>query len=320
MNLIDYDNWLSPYTLQIESRHSIYKNRLEGINRKWGSINKFATAHDYFGLHKNKDGWIFREWAPNAKAIFIVGDFSNWKPTSAYQLTHRQEGVWEINLPNEALKHGEFYKLWMEWDQGAAMRLPAYARSVFQDEKTKLFSARVWESKPFKWTDEDFKPTQESPLIYEAHNGMALEEKQVGTYVEFTEQILPRSKKAGYNTIQLMAIQEHPYYGSFGYHVSNFFAPTSRFGTPDELKTLVNTSHKMGLTVIMDLVHSHAVKNEEEGISRFDGTYHQYFHAGARGDHPAWDSRCFNYAKEEVVRFLLSNCKYWLEEFHFDGF
>lgn len=320
MNLIDYDSWLSPYTLQIEARHIHYKRRLEEIDDKWDSLNKFASAHNYFGLHKHKDGWTFREWAPHAKAIFIVGDFSNWKPTSTYQLTAKQDGVWEIHLPNDALKHGKFYKLWLEWDQGAGMRIPAYARSVSQDEKTKLFSARIWETKPFNWTDNNFKPTQEPPLIYEAHIGMALEEKRVGTYVEFTKQILPRIKKAGYNTIQLMAIQEHPYYGSFGYHVSNFFAPTSRFGTPDELKILVNTAHEMGLTVIMDLVHSHAVKNEEEGISRFDGTYHQYFHSGARGDHPAWDSRCFNYAKEEVIRFLLSNCKYWLEEFHFDGF
>ena len=320
MNLIDYDNWLSPYTLQIESRHANYNNQLSEIEGKWESLDKFASAHNYFGLHKNKDGWTFREWAPNAKAIYIVGDFTHWEPASTHQLTKKEDGIWEINLPNDALKHGDFYKLWMEWEQGSGMRIPAYARSVFQDDKTKLFSARVWDSEPFIWTDTDFKPTQEAPLIYEAHIGMALEEERVGTYLEFTEQILPKIKKAGYNTIQLMAIQEHPYYASFGYHVSNFFAPTSRFGTPDELKHLVNTAHEMGITVIMDIVHSHAVKNEEEGLSRFDGTYHQYFHAGERGDHPAWDSRCFNYGKEEVVKFLLSNCKYWLEEFHFDGF
>jgi 1,4-alpha-glucan branching enzyme len=149
---------------------------------------------------------------------------------------------------------------------------------------------------------------------------MAHEEEKIGTFKEFAEDILPRIQKAGYNVIQLMAIQEHPYYGSFGYHVSNFFAPSSRFGTPEELKSLVNRAHEMGMAVIMDIVHSHAVKNEEEGLSRFDGTLDQYFYPGDRGFHPAWDSRCFDYGKKEVMMFLLSNCRYWIEEYHFDGF
>jgi 1,4-alpha-glucan branching enzyme len=158
------------------------------------------------------------------------------------------------------------------------------------------------------------------PLIYEAHPGMATSEYRVGTWEEFRTRILPRIHEAGYNTIQLMAVQEHPFYGSFGYHVSNFFAPSSRFGTPDELKALVDDAHGMGIRVIMDIVHSHAVKNEVEGISRYDGTYYQFFHQGERGDHPAWDSRCFDYGKAQVLHFLLSNCRYWIEEFKFDGF
>jgi 1,4-alpha-glucan branching enzyme len=149
---------------------------------------------------------------------------------------------------------------------------------------------------------------------------MAQEEAKVGSYLEYKEKILPRIIKMGYNTVQFMGIMEHPYYGSFGYHVSNFFAASSRFGTPEELKELIDACHEAGLAVIMDLVHSHAVKNEEEGLSRFDGTLYQYFHDGERGDHDAWDSRCFDYGKVEVLHFLLSNARYWLDEFHFDGY
>lgn len=117
-----------------------------------------------------------------------------------------------------------------------------------------------------------------------------------------------------------MAIAEHPYYGSFGYHVSSFFAPSSRFGTPDELKQLIDAAHQAGISVIMDLVHSHAVKNEVEGLGNYAGDPNQFFYPGSRREHSAWDSLCFDYGKNEVIHFLLSNCKYWLTEFHFDGF
>ncbi|MGQ1946311.1 alpha-amylase family glycosyl hydrolase [Geofilum sp. OHC36d9] len=320
MKLTDYDSWLAPFTLQIERRHALFQSRLNEIESRWGSLKKYSTAHQYFGLHPESEGWVFREWAPNATQIYLVGEFSGWQPKTDFRLNRQDHDIWEIRLPKTIFKHGDFYKLWVEWNGGGAMRIPAYTQSVSQDPDTLLFSARVQETKPFQWTDQSFSIGHEPPLIYEAHVGMALETPKVGTYREFTDQLLHRIKDAGYNTVQLMAIQEHPYYGSFGYHVSNFFAPSARFGTPEELKHLVNTAHQMGLAVIMDLVHSHAVKNEEEGLSRFDGSYHQYFHQGSRGNHPAWDSRCFDYGKEEVVRFLLSNCRYWLEEFHFDGF
>ena len=149
---------------------------------------------------------------------------------------------------------------------------------------------------------------------------LAADSEKVGTYNEFRKNILPRIKKLGYNVIQLMAIQEHPYYGSFGYHVSSFFAASSRFGTPEELKQLIDEAHGMGIMVIMDLVHSHAVRNEVEGLGNYDGTRYQFFHEGKRGEHDAWDSYCFNYGKNEVLHFLLSNVKYWLDEYHFDGF
>jgi 1,4-alpha-glucan branching enzyme len=320
MRLTDYDPWLAQYSLQLDYRKSLYESRLDEINSRWGNLSGFASGHLYFGLHREDNQWVFREWAPNATAIYLVGEFSGWKPLPQFLLQRKNGGIWVITMPFETLKHGDHYKIWMEWQHGAAMRIPAYATRTIQDTKTHLFSAQVWTTEQFKWTDQKFKPTDGPPLIYEAHTGMALEEPKVGSYKEFTQQILPRIKAAGYNMVQLMAIQEHPYYGSFGYHVSNYFAPSSRFGTPEDLKELVNEAHKLGISVIMDIVHSHSVKNEEEGLSCFDGTYHQYFHAGARGNHPAWDSRCFDYSKEEVQRFLLSNCRYWIEEFHFDGY
>jgi len=321
MKLIEYDSWLKPFELQINARRENYRLKLEDINTGWGSLLKYSSNHHFFGLHKVQNEWIFREFAPNAEEIYLVGQFSNWKPLPQFRLKRAiKKGVWEIYLPEENLKHGDLYKLWMVWKNGEAMRIPAYATRTVQDYATKLFCAQVWETDFFNWSDNDFKPNIQTPLIYEAHVGMAQEEGKVGTFNEFTDKILPRVKKAGYNVLQLMAIQEHPYYGSFGYHVSNFFAASSRFGTPEELKNLINEAHNSGIAVIMDIVHSHSVKNEAEGLSRFDGTEDLYFYSGEKGIHPAWDSRCFDYGKDSVISFLLSNCRYWIEEFHFDGF
>jgi 1,4-alpha-glucan branching enzyme len=219
------------------------------------------------------------------------------------------------------MAHQQKYRLMINWHGGSGERVPAWTRRAVQDFNTLSFNAEVWEpAEPYKWRH-SFDPSVNGiPLIYEAHVGMAQEEGRVGTYNEFTDRILPRIRNGGYNTIQLMAVQEHPYYGSFGYQISSFFAPSSRFGTPEELKNLIDTAHGYGIAVLMDIVHSHAVKNVIEGIGNFDGTEYQFFHAGDRGSHYAWDSRCFNYAKHETLHFLLSNCRYWLEEFKFDGF
>ncbi|NPA35715.1 MAG: 1,4-alpha-glucan-branching enzyme [Chlorobi bacterium] len=321
IKLLEIDPWLSPFATHIESRVQKFRQKLDDIEEFSGTLKDFASGHLFFGLHRNQKGWIFREWAPNAIHIYLIGDFSDWKALPEYKLLRKENGIWEIQLPENLLTHGDLYKLLVQWEDGEGERIPAYANRVIQDEETKLFSAQVWELKErFNWTDEDFESDPSEPLIYEAHVGMSSPEEKVASYSEFTKNVLPRIKELGYNTIQLMAIQEHPYYGSFGYHVANFFAASSRFGTPEDLKELVNTAHNMGINVIMDLVHSHAVKNELEGLSRFDGTTHQYFHEGPRGDHPAWDSKCFNYGKDEVMHFLLSNCRYWIEEYHFDGF
>jgi 1,4-alpha-glucan branching enzyme len=321
LTLLEKDGWLNPHTGVIEFRLNEYTDLLEEITETKGGIINFASQHLFLGLHPYSDGWIFREWAPNAEKIYIVGDFSDWQPLESFRLTQQAHGVWEIFLSRSTIKHKDYYKLFIEWKHGSGFRIPSCANRVVQDPHTQLFSAQVWcPEKEFNWADEHFHPDYKHPIIYETHVGMAQEKEAVGTYKEFTDKILPRIKDTGYNVVQLMAIQEHPYYGSFGYHVSNFFAASSRFGTPDDLKELINRAHNLGLAVIMDIVHSHAAKNEEEGLSKFDGTLDQYFYPGDRGFHSAWDSRCFDYGKKEVMSFLLSNCRYWIEEFHFDGF
>ena len=322
------DEYLKPFEGAIRGRAQRAAERLSELTLGKTSISEWASAHEYYGLHRVRGGWVFREWAPHATSMWLVGDFSKWQIDPRFEI-FRIEGtdVWERRIPASLIAHGDNYRLEMRWDGGHGERIPAYARYVVQDETTKLFSARVYApKKPFAWKHDGHpalaaRPGEAFvPTIYEAHVGMGTEEEKVASYAEFRDQVLPRIKAAGYNTVQLMAIMEHPYYGSFGYHVSSFFAASSRFGTPDDLKSLIDTAHGLGLRVIMDLVHSHAVRNERDGLSLFDGTDYQYFHSGAKGWHRAWDSRCFDYGKTDVLHFLLSNCRFWLDEYHFDGY
>ncbi|MBP1676032.1 MAG: 1,4-alpha-glucan branching enzyme [Bacteroidetes bacterium] len=319
--IVKSDPYLEPYAGAIYGRYEYFRQVEAKITGGTQTLSDFATGYLYFGLHRLTDGWVFREWAPNATAIFLIGDFNNWQKHTDYQLKKLQNGIWEVRLPDYAMTHTQLYKLLVEWEGGGGERIPAWARRVVQDEQTKIFSAQVWNPlQPYNFKVKKFVPQNDPLLIYECHIGMSGSEEKVSTYDEFRTKVLPRIAKAGYNCIQIMAIQEHPYYGSFGYHVSSFFAASSRFGTPDELKHLIDEAHSMGIAVIMDIVHSHAVRNEVEGLGRFDGTPYQYFHGGSRREHPAWDSLCFDYAKPAVLHFLLSNCKFWLEEYKFDGF
>jgi 1,4-alpha-glucan branching enzyme len=315
------DPWLKPFAGSIDKRIGkchLKEKHLTGN----GALIDFAMGHYYYGLHHEKDCWIFREWAPNAKSIFIIGEFTAWKEKPEFRMTRiNSQGDWEIKIPHDSMKHGDLYKLSVIWEGGKGERIPSYANRLLQDDKTKIFSAQVWSpTNKYKWNIENFNPPVTSPVIYEAHIGMATSLEKTGTYREFTENVLPVIVKAGYNTIQLMAIQEHPFYGSFGYHVSSFFAASSRFGTPDELRELIDKAHIAGIRVIMDLIHSHSVKNVNEGLGLFDGSPGQYFHSNERRYHRAWDSLCFDYGKDNVIHFLLSNCRYWLEEYKFDGF
>ncbi len=318
--LTDLDSWLKPFANHIAGRDAYIAHKQKQFTGD-NTLAEFALGHLYFGLHRTKTGWVFREWAPNATRLYLTGDMTGWKDSADYLLEKFENGVWEKEFPRSAFQHGVHYKLHVFWPNGDGLRIPSYATYTTQDESTKEFSAVVWSpAKDFSWTDQNFKPSTEPPLIYEAHIGMSSEKPTVSTYREFTSQVLPRIKRAGYNTVQLMAIQEHPYYGSFGYHVSSFFAPSSRFGTPDDFKQLVDVAHSLGLRVIIDLVHSHAVKNEAEGLGLFAGDPGQYFHTGKRGLHPAWDSKVFDYGKSQIAHFLLSNCRYWLDVFHVDGY
>lgn len=315
------DPLLEPFRMVIRRRHekSVLKElEFSGREKRFSDV---FNNHLYFGLHRTGEGnWVFREWAPNATAIYLTGESNDWQKREEFRLHPLDGGVWELEMPAGAMWHGMDYKLLVEWDGGAGERLPSYVRRVVQDDISKVFTAQVWEpGTDYVWQNA-FPQRADHPLIYEAHVGMSMENRRVSTFNEFRAYVLPRIVDLGYNTIQLMGIQEHPYYGSFGYQVSNFYAVSSRFGTPEDLKCLIDEAHGAGIRVVMDLVHSHAVKNEAEGLGCFAGDYNQYFYAGERGEHKLWNSRCFDYGKNEVVSFLLSNCKYWLEEFHFDGF
>jgi 1,4-alpha-glucan branching enzyme len=303
--LVQNDKWLEPYAGVISDR-MIIADRKEREITGGRSLADFATGHLYFGLHRTESGWVIREWAPNATHIYLVGTFNNWQESVEYAFASLDHGVWELHLAADQLAHGDLYALNIHWAINHGKRIPAWATRVVQDENTHIFNAQVWAPEnPYEWKNPEFRRANEQPLIYEGHVGMAGEEARVHTYSEFREQMLPRIKANGYNVIQLMAIPEHPYYGSFGYHVSSFFAASSRFGTPEELKQLIDEAHGMGIAVIMDLVHSHAVKNEVEGLGNYDGTRYQFFHEGGKGEHPAWDSYCFNYDKNEVVEYQL---------------
>jgi len=318
--ILQIDPYLKPFEKDIELRMSSYKNMKKALLGKDRKLEDLANGYKYFGFHRTETGWVYREWAPAAEAMFLTGDFNNWD-VYACPMKKLTGGVFEVELEGkDALQPGQKVQAVVIYQGQTLRRIPLYATRVVQDPNTRLFCAEIEDTfAAFPWTDEGFKP-QTPPLIYECHIGMAQEEYQVGSYEEFRTKTLPRIKELGYNTIQIMAIMEHPYYGSFGYQVSNFFAASSRFGTSRELKELVNTAHEMGITVLLDLVHSHAVKNTAEGINEFDGTDYQFFHSGPKGDHSAWGTKLFNYGKHEVIHFLLSNLKYWMETFHFDGF
>ena len=318
--LLELNPQLKSFAGDIDLRMFLYRATKNRILTEGQTLNDFANAHDYYGFHHVKGGWYYREWAPNAYQLYLEGEFNNWNQTS-HPLTSLGNGDWELYLEgDDALWDGCKVKTVVDANLTRTEHLPLYTRRAVQNKNDNSFEAEVIDdSKVFDWTDADFVG-EDKLYIYEAHVGMAQEEGRVGTYKEFADITLKHVKEAGYNTIQLMAIMEHPYYGSFGYQVSNFYAASSWFGRPEDLKYLVNKAHEMGIRVLLDLVHSHAVKNTSEGINMFDGTEWQFFHAGDKGEHPAWGTKCFDYGKTGVLHFLLSNLKFWMTEYHFDGF
>ena len=318
--ILELNPQLQSFFGDIDLRMSLYHGAKSRLLKAGETLNDFANAHNYYGFHHVDGGWYYREWAPSAHALYLEGEFNDWNKTS-HPLTSLEDGNWELYLDgDDALWEGCKVKVVVDANLTRTEHLPLYCRRVVQDKANNSFVAEVTDdSKAFPWTDADFVG-EDKLYIYEAHIGMAQEEGRIGTYLEFADNILDRIKKAGYNTIQLMAVMEHPYYGSFGYQVSNFYAASSWFGKPEDLKYLINKAHSMGIRVLLDLVHSHAVKNTAEGINMFDGTTWQFFHEGAKGEHPAWGTKCFDYSKRGVLHFLLSNLKFWMTEYHFDGF
>ena len=313
------DSRLRAFEKDFDLRRSLYEQKLRQLLQPGQTLADFASGYEYFGFHREQDGWYYREWAPGAQQMYLTGDFNGWD-RRACPMTQLENGVWEVFLPGQdALRDGQLVMAVVERDGRLLDRIPSYATRVVQDPHTTDWCAVIHVPRDFLWTDDAFKP-KKNLLIYECHVGMAQEGGKVGTYREFTQNILPRIRALGYNTIQIMAIMEHPYYASFGYQVTNLFAASSRFGTPEELKELINTAHEMGIAVLLDVVHSHASGNTREGLNEFDGTTWQYFHDGPKGDHSAWGTKCFDYGKTEVIHFLLSNLKFWLTEYHFDGF
>ncbi len=325
--LVESDPWLEPVEQEIENRVARYEAKLKQIEIQYGSLEKFADGYKYFGItyDKKAKGWYYREWAPAAYQIFLIGEFNDWN-RSSHPLRKLDNGIWEIFLDEATYKdrfvHNSKVKVLVDGPNGWKERIPVWITRAVQDVNTRDWSGQLWfPPEEFSWKGDNFSPSvHDQLLIYETHVGMAQEKYGVGTYWEFAEYVLPRIKDAGYNAIQVMAVAEHPYYGSFGYHVANFFAPSSRQGTPEELKYMVKKAHELGIAVIMDIVHSHTVKNIHEGLNEFDGTDAHYTHPGDRGNHPSWDSKLFDYGKMEVIQFLLSNLKYWLKEYNFDGF
>ena len=316
--ILEIDLRLKPFAGDIKLRMDRYRNVRDTLIPGGGPVSAFANGYLYYGFHKTKGGWVYREWAPNAREIALTGEFNGWNDQS-HKMRRLENGNWELKVKG-GIPHGSRVKLKVAAGGRVFERIPLYCKRLVQDEASKDFDGVIWAPpEPYKWRDKGFAPRK--PLyIYECHIGMSGEKEGVATFAEFAADVLPRIKQLGYTAIQIMAVMEHPFYGSFGYQVSNFYAVSSRFGTPDELKALVNKAHSMGIAVIMDLVHSHVVKNTREGLAEFDGTDYQFCHSGSRGVHKAWNTRLFNYGKHEVIHFLLSNVKYWMTEYHLDGF
>ena len=318
--ILKIDEGLKPYHKDIEQRMKNYQWKKSQLLKPGQTLADFANGHLFYGFHKAENGWYYREWAPAAERMYLTGDFCGWD-RYAYPMEKKENGVFELFLPGtDALKNGQRVRAIVVHNGQELERIPLYAKYVEQEQGSIQWDAVIHvPQEEFRWTDAGFKP-EKTLYIYECHIGMAQEEPKIGSYTEFKDKVLPRIKALGYNTIQIMAIMEHPYYASFGYQVTNLFAASSRFGKPEELKDLINEAHRLGITVLLDVVHSHASKNTREGINAFDGTEYQFFHEGPRGEHSAWGTKCFNYNKNEVIHFLLSNLKFWQTEYHFDGF
>lgn len=330
--LLELDPYLKPFEREIRRRNGVLQDWIGKIDKLEGGMDTFSQGYKYFGLQFQQDNSVIaREWAPNAEQVYLTGDFNNWQ-WEANPYKRLDFGKWELYLPaNEdgscPIKHLSEVKVIIRNKQGQLLdRLSPWAVYVKQPPKEAnqgvTFKQYVWRPPPHeKYICRHPRPKKpKSFRIYECHVGIASQEPCVGSYQNFADNIIPRIKKQGYNAIQVMAIMEHAYYASFGYQVTSFFAASSRYGTPEDLKRMIDVAHSHGLFVLLDVVHSHASKNVLDGLNQFDGSNSCYFHDGARGEHSLWGSRLFNYVEYEVLRFLLSNLRWWHDEYNFDGY
>jgi len=327
MGILQHDNNLNAHRGHLGYRWSRYCELRGAIDANEGGLEKFSRGYEKMGFTRDARGITYREWAPAAQQAYLFGDFNAWDAHS-HRMEKDQFGVFTIFLPNNpdgslAIPHNTRVKIHLQGPSGEWFdRIPAWIKFAVQAPGEIPFNG-VYYDPPVEEVHvfEHPRPPMPAALrIYESHVGMSSIDPKISTYTEFRDTVLPRIKYLGYNAVQLMAVQEHAYYASFGYHVTNFFGVSSRCGTPDELKSLIDRAHELGILVLMDVVHSHASSNANDGINMFDGSDGQYFHSGPQGYHWMWDSRCFNYGNWEVLRFLLSNLRYWVEDFKFDGF
>lgn len=328
------DAELSPYVDILLRRRDRFTAETARLRAEHGSLRDYADLHLTLGMHKIMDEnglpcWRLREWMPAATSLWLTTDrlkFQRWARYAFRRVS--ADGLWELVVPAEELPHGAYMELRVLPDAEGSpdgrpqRRVPAFARWVEQDaEVLEQWCARVWDPpEPYVFRHDDRPRSLEFPRIYEAHVGIAQPylgrtERSVGSYAAFARHILPRIRDGGYTAVQLMAVAEHPLYKSFGYQVSSYFAPSSRFGLPDDFKALVDEAHRLGLAVILDITHSHAAPNTEQGLARYDTGPYLF----ADKDNQ-WGTVSFDYGKEMTRRFLLSNCRYWMEEYHVDGF
>ncbi|MBI4266278.1 MAG: 1,4-alpha-glucan branching protein GlgB [Acidobacteria bacterium] len=278
-----------------------------------------ATVEATPGVH-------FAVWAPNAQRVSVIGDFNRWDGRAHVMRRLEPSGIWEIFIPD--LTDGECYKFEVRTTAGHLLhKADPYARRFEVPPKT---ASVIWSDGGYQWRDHDwmrdrpsFDAWRERPMsVYEVHSGSWRRVPEDGyrflTYRELADTLVPYVREMGYTHIELMPIMEHPFAGSWGYQVIGFFAPTSRHGTPDDFRYFVDQCHHHGLGVILDWVPGHFPR-DQHGLAEFDGTA-LYEHADPRqGEHRDWGTLIFNYGRNEVRTFLLSNALFWLEEFHVDG-